>query len=56
MSSERQTTEKKASAYSFLPHLVLDDVPAGRYVVHVEARSSLEKKRFETRDIPITVR
>jgi VWFA-related protein len=52
-------TPKDPSAYAFAPNLSLEDVPPGRYAIHLEARSSLDKnnkKRIVTRDIPFTVR
>jgi len=57
-STERETAEKPkaASTYAFAPTLALDDVPPGDYVIHVEARSSLDKNKRQVHDIPIRVR
>jgi hypothetical protein len=46
----------QTSVHAFAPRLTLADVPAGRYSLHVEARSSLDSRRTLTRDIPISVR
>jgi VWFA-related protein len=46
---------KQASVYRFSPGLVLDDLPPGRYRIHVEAHSSLDKNAGVSRDVPITV-
>ena len=55
---ERKSTTKPkdASVYSFAPNLFLEEVPPGRYVLHVDVESSLDKRKSLTRDIPITVR
>ena len=58
---ERKSVEKPKdpSVYGFAPNLGLEDVPPGRYAIHVEARSSLDKndkKKSITRDIPFSVR
>jgi VWFA-related protein len=58
---ERNTVEKPRdpSVYRFAPNLGLEDVQPGRYVIHVDARSSLDKndqKKIITRDIPFSVR
>ena len=55
---ERQSAVKPsaASMYAFAPNLVLAEVPAGRYVLRLQARSSLDARSSLTRDIPITVR
>lgn len=47
---------KSASVYTFSPRLTLDTVPPGRYALHIDARSSLDGRKSQTRDIPITVR
>lgn len=56
--SERKaaTKPKDVSVYSFAPNLLLEEVPPGRYVLHVDVQSSLDKRGSLTRDIPITVR
>jgi VWFA-related protein len=55
---ERKSVEKPKdpSVYAFAPNLSLEDVPPGRYAIHVDARSSLDKKKSVTRDIPFSVR
>jgi VWFA-related protein len=58
---ERTATDKpkQAGAYAFAPNLKLEEVPPGRYVVHVEARSSLDqnkKNKSVRREIPFSVR
>jgi len=58
---DRKSVEKPKdpSAYGFAPNLDLADIPSGRYAIHVEARSSLDKndkKKSITRDIPFSVR
>jgi VWFA-related protein len=55
---ERKSVEKPKdpSVYAFAPNLSLEDVAPGRYAIHVDARSSLDKKKSVTRDIPFTVR
>jgi hypothetical protein len=50
------TKPKQASLYEFSQKLSLVDVPSGRYVLHVEGRSSLDRELSVSRDIPITVR
>jgi len=50
------TKPKKASVYQFVEDLVLADVPAGTYVLHVEGRSSLDKEGNVTHDVPLVVR
>ena len=47
---------KESSVYTFAPNLILEDVPPGRYSVHVDVRSSLDKRKSLVRDIPISVR
>ena len=47
---------KQASVYAFAQNLVLEEVPAGRYLLRVEGRSSLDKEKSTRRDIPISVR
>ena len=55
---ERKAVEKpkEASVYAFAPILSLADVPPGRYAIHVDARSSLDRSKSVTRDIPFSVR
>jgi VWFA-related protein len=57
-STERAATgkPKETSVYRFAPSLTLETVPPGRYTLHVDARSSLDGKKHQTRDIPIAVR
>lgn len=57
-SGQRKKTDasKKASLYRFTPSLVLDDLPPGRYVLHLEARSSLDTRASVSHDVAITVR
>jgi hypothetical protein len=57
-SSRRESPPKPAQAgvYRLSQNLVLEDVPPGRYVVHVEARSTLDGNRALSRDVPIRVR
>jgi hypothetical protein len=50
------TKPKEASVYQFVEELALADVPAGTYVLHVEGRSSLDKEKTVTRDVPFVVR
>ncbi|HEX5106919.1 MAG TPA: VWA domain-containing protein [Vicinamibacterales bacterium] len=50
------TKPKQPSAYTFSQNLALDEVPAGRYLVHVAGRSSLDREQNIEREIPITVR
>jgi hypothetical protein len=45
---------KQGSVYQFSPGVALDELPAGRYRLHVQAQSSLDKKPI-SRDVPITV-
>ena len=47
---------KEATVYRFAPNLPLQDVPPGRYTLHIEGRSSLDKNKPITREIPFTVR
>ena len=50
---------KDPSVYRLNPNLDLEDVPPGRYVIHLDARSSLDKddrKKIISRDIPFSVR
>jgi VWFA-related protein len=47
---------KEASVYKFAPNLPLEDVPPGRYALHIEGRSSLDKNKPVFRDIPFSVR
>jgi hypothetical protein len=55
---ERKAVEKpkEASVYKFAPNLPLEDFPPGRYALHIDARSSLDKNKPVTRDIPFSVR
>jgi hypothetical protein len=50
------TKPKQASVYTFSQNLALEEIPPGRYVVHVEGRSSLDREQSIGRDIPIAVR
>jgi len=50
------TKPKKASVYQFVEDLVLAEVPAGTYVLHVEGGSSLDKDGNVTHDVPLIVR
>ncbi len=47
---------KQASVHAFAPTLSLEEVPPGRYVLHVDAHSSLDKRKSVTREIPFSVR
>jgi VWFA-related protein len=47
---------KEATVYKFAPNLPLQDIPPGRYALHIEGRSSLDKDKPITREIPFTVR
>ena len=47
---------KDASVYTFAPNLSLEDIQPGRYVIHLDARSSLDKDRSVSREIPFRVR
>ena len=55
---ERKAVDKPkdASVYQFAPNLSLEDIQPGRYVIHLDARSSLDKDRRISREIPFTVR
>jgi VWFA-related protein len=55
---ERKSVEKPkdASLYTFEPNLSLEDIQPGRYTLHIDARSSLDKNKPVTRDIPFSVR
>ena len=55
---ERKAVEKpkQASVYAFAPNLPLEDFPPGRYALHIDARSSLDKDRSIVREIPFSVR
>ena len=48
-------TPTAATTHTFSPSLALDEVPPGRYVIHVRAKSSLSRQPVE-RIIPISVR
>ena len=50
------TKPKETSVYRFVEDLALVDVPAGRYVLHVEGRSTLDKEGSVTHDVPLVVR
>ena len=54
---ERASPEKPSdvTTHTFAPSLALDEVPPGRYVIHVRATSSLSRQPVE-RIIPISVR
>jgi hypothetical protein len=56
VSDQRTSTDPrtKSGGYAFAPRLSLEDVPAGRYVLHVEARSALGGKPV-AREIPFRV-
>ena len=47
---------KDAMVYAFAPNLSLEDIQPGRYAIHLEARSSLDKDRSISREIPFRVR
>lgn len=47
---------KQPSVYSFAPTLSLEDAAPGRYVLLVEGRSSLDKNKRVTREVPFSVR
>jgi hypothetical protein len=55
---ERRVTDKpkQASTYQFAEDVGLTSVPPGSYVIHVVGRSSLDKEKAITRDVPVTVR
>ena len=55
---ERKAVEKpkQGSVYAFAPNLPLEDFPPGRYALHIDARSSLDKDKSVTREIPFSVR
>jgi VWFA-related protein len=55
---ERRSVEKpkEVSVHPFSPNMTLAEVPAGRYALRVVVRSSLDRNKDLTRDIPITVR
>jgi VWFA-related protein len=55
---ERRSVDKpkEVSVHAFSPNLTLAEVPPGRYRLHVDVTSSLDRKKNLTRDIPITVR
>jgi hypothetical protein len=56
-SIEREAKKpSEPSSYTFAPTLSLEDIPAGEYVLHVDARSSLDKNKPQVREIPIRVR
>jgi hypothetical protein len=45
---------RNGSVYKFAPGVALEELPPGKYRLHVEARSSLDSKPI-SRDLPITV-
>jgi VWFA-related protein len=47
---------KQASVYTFSPNLDLEGVPPGRYVIRVVARSTLDRNKSVSRDVPFSVR
>jgi hypothetical protein len=47
---------KQPSVYAFAPELSLEDVLPGKYVLRVDARSSLDKNKRVTREVPFSVR
>jgi VWFA-related protein len=53
---EAKDKPKDVSSYVFAPTLTLEDVPTGDYVLHVDARSSLDKNKPQIHEIPIRVR
>jgi hypothetical protein len=56
VSEQRSSTDprRKSGGYAFAPRLSLEDVPPGRYLLHVETRSGAGGKTV-TRDIPFSV-
>jgi VWFA-related protein len=57
--SEQRTpidADERTGGYTFTPALSLDDLPGGRYVIHVEARSDQADRPAASHDIPIRVR
>lgn len=56
VSEQRSSTDPrtKSGGYAFAPRLSLEDVPPGRYLLHVETRSALGGKPV-ARDIPLRV-
>ncbi len=55
---ERKAVDKPkdASVYTFAPNLALEDIQPGRYAIHLDARSSLDRNKSVTRAIPFSVR
>ena len=55
---ERKAVDKPkdASVYAFAPNLPLEDIQPGRYAIHLDARSSLDKNKSVIREIPFSVR
>lgn len=55
---EQKATAKpaQASVHTLSQNLALNDVPPGRYVLHVESRSSLDREKSISHDIPFVVR
>ena len=47
---------KEASTYRLSPSVTLENLQPGRYSLHLDARSSLDKNKPVTRDIPFSVR
>jgi VWFA-related protein len=56
MEQERREKPNGASVYAVAPHLALADVPPGRYVLRLEAGSSLDRNARVSREVPIHVR
>jgi hypothetical protein len=46
---------RKSGGYGFTPRVALENVPAGSYVLHVQATSEAGPRRETSRDIPIRV-
>ncbi|HET9361168.1 MAG TPA: VWA domain-containing protein [Vicinamibacterales bacterium] len=55
---ERKSADKpkQASVYTFSPYLDLEVVPPGRYAIRVVARSTLDRNKTVSRDVPFSVR
>jgi hypothetical protein len=55
---ERKSADKpkQASVHTFSPNLELETVTPGRYVIRVVARSSLDRNKSVSRDVPFSVR
>ena len=52
VSEQRSSTDpqRKSGGYAFAPRVSLEDVPPGRYLLHVETRSALGGKAGHARD------